>query len=96
MCRIGCWAGIVSCPSSPLLPSGGFHSPCSAQDLGGSAWKGRGPQLADVVRLYLAHKHDASVGIILQLAQEYLPMVGGPANIGCCFPGPTGFACSVG
>ena len=55
-----------------LLPRAPLYAPA----LGGSAWKGRGPLLADVVRLYLAHKHDASVGIILQLAQEYLPMVG--------------------
>lgn len=57
------------------------------QDLGGSTWKGRGPQLADVLRLYLTHKHDASVGIILQLAQEYLPMVGLPP-VGAVLSGP--------
>lgn len=66
------------CPlSTALLASSG--SPVNLQDLGSAAWKGRGPLLADVLRLHLVHRDDR-VEVVGELAQAHLALVGwGPA-----------------
>ncbi|PRW44427.1 Fanconi anemia group D2-like protein [Chlorella sorokiniana] len=45
-----------------------------SQDLGSAAWKGRGPLLADVLRLHLAHRDDR-VEAVGELAQAHLALV---------------------
>lgn len=45
-------------------------------DIGGAAWRGRGPLLADVLRLHLAHRDDR-VEVIKGLAEHELTQVDG-------------------
>lgn len=45
-----------------------------SQDLGSAAWKGRGPLLADVLRLFLARRDDR-VEAIAELAQSHIALV---------------------
>ena len=69
------------CPLSTALLAASrspVHLPIQ-QDLGSAAWKGRGPLLADVLRLHLAHRDDR-VEVVGELAQAHLALVGwGPA-----------------